>query len=95
MKTMDEQCLDAADEIIELMGKEGHDYSPHRQQIADELYRDGVWNGNWDSITEFGDDLPDLRLIQEDEYDQSMDEDEKPDFDSQIAQVSGGYLFYA
>ena len=87
-------ALIAADEIIGEMQKRGQDYSAYREQIAEELYDSGVWNGNWDSTAYFGDMEP-LRLIQEDEYDQSMDEDEKPDWDDMIAQVQGGYLFFA
>ncbi len=84
----------AADEIIDEMRKHGLDYSVYRVQIAKELYDDGVWNGNWDSVAHFGDMQP-LRLIQEDEYDQSMSDDEKPEWDDIIAQVQGGYLFLA
>lgn len=85
-----------ADEIIEAMKGQGHDYSAHRDQIALELYEDGVWQGNWDSSTDFEDGLPSLRLIQEDEYDQHMDDDEDaPEHDDIIAEVRGGYLFLA
>lgn len=87
-------ALKAADEIIGVMQKRGQDYSAYRDLIAKELYDDGVWNGNWDSTSHFGDMQP-LRLIQEDEYDQSMSDDEKPEWDDMIAQVQGGYLFFA
>jgi hypothetical protein len=87
--------LAGADEVIKAMQRMGHDYSAHRDRIALELFENGVWDGNYDSTIEFEDGLPALRLIQEDEYDQSMDEDEKPDWDDQIDLTRGGYLFLA
>ena len=39
-------------------------------------------------------DLTGFRVIQEDEYDQHMDEDEdKPDHDDMLADVPNGYLW--
>lgn len=85
-----------ADEIITAMASKGHDYSAHRDQIALELLEEGVWEGNWDVTTEFEDGLPGLRLIQEDEYDQHMDDDpDAPGHNEILAETRGGYLFLA
>ncbi len=90
----------AADALIaDLKQKTGIDYTAGREQIADTIDQE-LWNGNWDSVVEFlpehGDpNLRDLRIIEENEYDQSMDEDEKPDWASMLADTSVGYVFFA
>jgi hypothetical protein len=89
-----------ADQIIRaLKESSGIDYSFGREQIADTINED-IWNGNWDATVEF---LPehgnpamrDLRIIEENEYDQSMSDDEKPDWDDMICECGAGYVFYA
>ncbi len=87
--------LAVADEIIKDIAST--DYSAGRAEIA-RVIRDDIWNGNWDSQTDFeaiGLSLPDLRIIEENEYDQSMDDDEKPDWDTMLTDCSAGYVFPA
>ena len=92
----DAESLTATDDLIEQLKDLGHgDYSAHRLSIATKLFEKGIWDGNYDSKIFFEDGLPGLRLIQEDEYDQSMDEEDKPDWDSMLCSVNGGYLWAA
>lgn len=96
--TTTEESLSSADELIEdVKAETGLDYSEHRELIATQLYEEGLYNGNWGSSTDLEDpNLKDLRLIQEDEYEQSMDEDdEKPEWDDMICQTSDGYVWFA
>lgn len=91
----------AADRVIAALTQDGKgDYSQHRDNIALDVYENGLWEGNWDSSFDPADydeasTLPAIRVIQEDEYDQSMSDDDKPDWDDMIAQVDSGYLFLA
>lgn len=86
-----------ADDVIAALLKHGHDYSSKRAEIED-LFTNQLYEGNWDSSTDFGDSTPDLRLIQEDEYDQHMDdggedgEDQRPAY---IVYASGHYVMLA
>jgi len=95
MRTIEDQmteALEVADRVIKAIQQEnGVDYSPVRQEIAD--FFDGtLWEGNWDSVLEL-EELPSLHFIQEDEYDQSMDDDDKPDEDSMIGLIESHYIF--
>jgi hypothetical protein len=68
--------------------------------VADEIARlfdETLWDGNYDAHTDFDESLgvDNLWLIQEDEYDQSMDDDDKPDFDTQFGYAAGHYVFPA
>lgn len=94
----DAGALRDADDIIAKLAAAGHgDYSKYRNEIADLWDGEyGLWQGNDDCTTDLGDpELRDLKLIQEDHYDQHMDDDEdKPEWDDMI--WSGGdYLFFA
>jgi hypothetical protein len=89
------EALRNADEVIAVLKTKGFDYSAHREAIALQLFDEGIYNGNWDSSTDLNDpELKDLRCIQEDEYDQSMPEDEKPDWNDMIDRVGPGYLWF-
>lgn len=95
-----EEGLRNADEIIEILNTTGNgDYSAFRNQIALDIYDNGHWNGNWDvcfdpSAYDEDSTLYGFRVIQEDEYDQHMDEDpDKPEWDDMIADVPNGYLW--
>ena len=95
--TIRDEALDSADTFIEDVKEAvGLDYSMHREAIAD-LYEHGHWNGSNDVYLRTGDaSLPNLRFIQEDEYDQSMDEDEdRPEWDEMICSTDNGYVWYA
>lgn len=88
------ESYSAADDVIDALKTLGFDYTDGREEIA-RCFDEGIFNGNWDYTTEF-EDLRDLRLIQEDEYDQSMDEDpDRPDEDDVIAEAGGVYVFFA
>lgn len=91
-----EQAYESADEVISDLKSLGFDYTNGREEIA-RTFDEDLWNGNWDSSTDFGlsPALKDLRFIQEDEYDQSMDEDEKPDEEEYLTYSSGHYVFFA
>lgn len=67
--------------IVKIKKLNGNDYSGLKSEIA--LFFDNVmWQGNWDGTLAVDAELPNLRFIQEDEYDQHMDEcDDKPDYD--------------
>jgi hypothetical protein len=81
--------------IDELYQKLGIDYNSGRSELTDLV--ESQMNGNWDNTTYFGTStsLRDIRVIQEDEYDQSMDEDEKPDWDRILFQGELGYVLFA
>jgi hypothetical protein len=91
MLTMDQDCLNCADDVIARLLKCGHDYTAKRDEIARLFYED-LYNGIWDSSTDFSDGTPDLRLIQEDEYDQHMDDEDKPEA---ITYAAGHYVMLA
>jgi hypothetical protein len=74
-----DQGIDAAEELITNILKHKHyDYTPHKLKIA-KHYIDYLWCGNWDTTLYF-DNMPSIRFMQEDEYDQHMDEP-RPDYD--------------
>lgn len=94
----EEHALASADQLIEdVFSHTGVNYVGYRETIAKQLYENGIYDGNWDSSTDLEDLVfKDLRLIQEDEYDQSMDEDEdRPSEDSMICQTTDGYVWFA
>lgn len=78
----------AADEVLGELQKKGLDYSKHRQAIA-EAYWNGLLEGNDEvtvSLTDSG--LQDLRIIQEDHYDQHMaDDGNRPDWNDMLCYV--------
>jgi hypothetical protein len=82
--------LEAADLVIEKLPS----YAPVREKIA-ELFEEYLWNGVWDmTLDTERDDLPDLRFVQEDEYDQHMDDSEdSPDSELELCFVAGHYVF--
>lgn len=90
---MMEEAYTAADEVIAgILKVDGINYSAAREEIA-RVFDEELWEGNYDASTDF-ENLPNLRLIQEDEYEQSMDEDEdRPDEDDQIGYFAGHYVF--
>lgn len=71
------EALKSSDKLISDLKEHGHDYSSKRVEIA-ELFDKYLWEGHWDSSTFFEDGTPNLRLIQEDEYDQHMED--RPDY---------------
>jgi hypothetical protein len=94
---MDALALDRADEVIAALARQGHgDYSAHREAIAELWDGDyGLWQGNDEAYTDLGDPvLRDLRVVQEDHYDQHMDEDEKPEWSKMICSA-GDYIWLA
>ncbi len=84
-----------AKDIIDLMLQaHGQDYSAQKAFI-ETWVEENMWRGTWDLTIEFETGgHRDLRLIQEDEYDQHMDEDEdRPEHD--IGYIDGYYVFFA
>lgn len=89
---MMQESYNAADELISALLAKGYDYSEYREQIAREAFDEGLFSGNWDVLVSI-DGEDDLRLINEDEYDQHMDEGDKPDFDMQDAYLATGCCY--
>lgn len=100
MDEPDAQELSGADEIIKILAKNGHgDYSAFRKEIALDIYTNGHYAGHdtayfvpqeYDGKST----LDGFYVIQEDHYDQHMDNDpEKPSWDSMEAEVMNGYLW--
>lgn len=84
---MMQESLDAADEVIATLQKQGHDYSAFRDQIARKAFNDGLLTGDYD-ITVKCPGKKSLRFIQEDEFDQHMDYDEDaPEIKDRVAYV--------
>lgn len=86
-----EDSYKAADDTITRLKAVGLDYSLYREQIA-QVYDEGIFEGNADCETEINvEGVRELRFIQEDEYDQHMDEDEeKPDWEDMLCD---GYAY--
>lgn len=85
-----------ADEIIkDVLQKTGIDYAPGRDEIA-RMFVEYIWNGESEITTDFAPELGlrNLKLIQEDHYDQHMDEDEKPKWKDMLT-FSSVYVWYA
>lgn len=76
-----EIALDKADQLIEALKTEGLDYSEYREELS-KLWDDGLWEGNWDVTTDLPAGVRNIRIIQEDEYDQHMDDG--PSWDSML-----------
>lgn len=78
-EVISQEALEAADTVIDdIRNHHVHDYTSKRLEIADH-FDNCLWCGNWDSALDF-EDMPTLRFIQEDEYDQHMDDDQ-PEYD--------------
>jgi hypothetical protein len=89
-----QESWQSADDVIETLKQAGHDYSNNREEIA-ELFDEYLYNGNYDMTLEFS-DKPDSRFIQEDEFDQHMDDDEDvPKHEDQLCYAAGHYIFPA
>jgi hypothetical protein len=83
----------AADQVIaDIKASGGPDYSAAREDII-KLFDETLWNGNWDATTDLDGGLRNLRFIQEDEFDQHMDDG--PEHEEQICYTEGHYVFYA
>ncbi|MCZ7862697.1 hypothetical protein O9X98_15080 [Agrobacterium salinitolerans] len=89
--SLDIECRNAADRAIAALKAEGHDYSAKQEDLAILFAR--LWHGNWDCTTDFGDGTPDLRFIQEDEYDQHLTDG--PDIEKQLCFTDGHYVFFS
>lgn len=89
-----EQAKSEADEIVKSLLAKGLDYSSRVGEIAD-MFDNILWRGDWTAVLEASEGCPALLFIQEDEYDQSMPDDEKPDWDTMLAFDGGHYIFPA
>lgn len=96
----DQQELNYADQLISMLEERGYgDYSAFRREIALDIYANGHFAGN-DTASfdpeehDESSTLPGFYVIQEDHYDQHMDEDpDKPTWESMVADVPNGYLW--
>ncbi len=93
MNISDDALEHATDLIKTLLVNTKLDYSPYLLKIAKEIWDEGHWCGVWDITVTF-DDLPALRAIQEDEWDQHMDDEDKPTWDKMI-DSSPVYVWFA
>jgi len=88
-----DEAYRTADQVIKDLIEAGHpSYESERQAIA-QLFDEQLWNGNWEADLETSSDLPDLKFIQEDEYDQSMSDEDKPEWETMLAFTQGHYIF--
>lgn len=85
-----------ADQLVDALKLHHNlDYSAVRQELADQIWNDGHWQGNWDVTTDLPEGYRNLRAIEEDEYDQHMDEDDsKPEWDD-MATSDPIYVWFA
>lgn len=83
-----------ADGLINCVKKAtGIDLSSHRETIAREVYDEGHFEGNNDITVTLGENT--IRVIQEDHWDQHMDEDEdRPTWEDMACDVPNGYLWF-
>lgn len=92
--TIEEESKVLASTFIEKILKvKGIDFTPHYDKISKDI-EDYVFNGNWDHTIDVEDsNFPNIRVIEENEYDQHMDEDDSdtPAWDD-IIDVGGYYL---
>lgn len=92
------EALQEADDIINSLKKHTDvDYTPGRNEIA-RMFDDFIWNGHNDITTDFAEagveGLRDLRLIQEDHYDQHMDhEEDRPTWEAMLF-MEGAYVWF-
>jgi hypothetical protein len=98
MPSYEEQVAESADTAIaSLLASGCGDYTPHRAALIETFKL--LEEGNWDCTTDIDQDgagaLPDLRFIQEDEYDQHMDDGDKEELGEEIAFTNGHYVFEA
>lgn len=92
-KTIDEEAEELAQRFVEeIKSSAGIDFTPHLAKIQEDI-ADYVFNGNWDHTIDVEDDnFPNIRVIEENEYDQSMDDDEKPSWDD-VIDLGGHYIW--
>lgn len=91
-----EEAKRFATNVVEPMRVNGLDYTHHAQDI-ESWANENMWNGDWDLTISFDEGLPgpavrDLRFIEETEYDQHMEDEDKPE--DEIGYVDGYYVFY-
>jgi hypothetical protein len=91
-KTIAEESMELAQTFVDHF-KEKFDFQPHIDTIAADI-ENYVFNGNWDHTIDVEvDGAPRIRVIEENEYDQHMDEDDEdtPKWDD-IEYVGGYYV---
>jgi hypothetical protein len=96
MNTALVEALENAEELIQILKIQYNlDYSSHKEYIAEQIWNSGHWLGHWSVLVIFPDGLPSLKAIQEDEYDQHMDDGEdRPSWDKMIDSVGSAYLWF-
>lgn len=93
MTTAEESKILAQRMVDIIKSAKGIDFQPHVGAIASDI-ENYVYNGNWDHTIDVEDsNFPDIRVIEENEYDQHMDEDDEdtPSWDD-LLQVDSYYL---
>jgi len=85
------EATDAADEVIAALVKKlgKDDFTPYERNLIALAFDEGLLEGNNEANVDFeGSRKFSLRIIQEDHYDQHMDDDEdKPEWDDQFCYV--------
>lgn len=75
-----EEAIRYATMVVNSLKATGRDYSVVLTQIA-LFFENYLWRGNYDGVLNFEDStVKSLHFIQEDEYDQHIDDDEKPTY---------------
>ncbi len=94
--SVDAEALQNADELINSLSVfTGIDYKNHRNLLADEIWVNGHWRGNYDVTVSFPDGTRSIRAIQEDEWDQTMSDDpDRPTYEKMI-DSSPVYFWFA
>ncbi len=91
--TIAEESKILAQSIIDaIKSSKGIDFQPHFNEIASDI-ENYVYNGTWDHTIVVDDmNLPFIRIIEENEYDQHMDNEDCPQLD-ELLQVGSHYLY--
>ena len=92
--SIEEEAKEVAQRFIDtIKDAKDIDFQPHFDIIAQHI-KDYVFNGMWDTTIDVEDPhFPDIRVIEETEYDQHMDEDDEntPSWDD-VIECGGHYL---
>ena len=84
------EATNAADEVIAALEKAGvTDITTQERQLIAEAFDDGLLRGNDEASVDFEGSRPfGLTIVQEDHYDQHMDDDvDKPSWDTMLVYV--------
>lgn len=89
MKLICRDATNAADEVIAALEQQGiKGLTAYDRYLIGEAFDEGLLNGNDEATVDFEGRQPfSLNIIQEDHYDQHMDEEDKPSWDDMLVYV--------